>query len=151
MVCIQAMLRRRSVAANAMLDPFTAMTCPLQHDIAPGAVVAGEQFSVGDLRCRTRGAQVEDRQARAEVAEGRLGHAGDPACEADVFRVSNCRIERNTIGARNDLCQRRRGSRAAPAGCDTVNGMRACVSSVHAVTRSVDGFRYTVSKIMVAM
>ena len=106
MVRIQAMLRRRSVAANAMLDPLTAMTCPLQHGIAPGAVVAGEQFSVGDLRCRTRGAQVEDRQARAEVAEGRLGHAGAPACEADVFRVSNCRIERNTSGARNDRFHR---------------------------------------------
>jgi len=143
MVCIQAMLRRRSVAANAMLHPFTAMTGTGEHGIAPGAVVTGEQFAVGDLRCRTRSAQVEDRQARTNVAEHGQGlgqgHAGDPACESDVFRVSNRLSERNTIGARNDRFHRYRESCAAPAGCGTINGIRSCVSSVHAVTRSVEG------------
>jgi hypothetical protein len=53
-------LRCRSLTANAMLDPLTAMTGTGEHGIAPGAMVTGEQFSVGGLHGRTRGAQVED-------------------------------------------------------------------------------------------
>ena len=140
MVGDQAVLRRRSLATNTVLDPLTLMAGPLQHRCTPCLVLPGEQFTVSGLWGWACHARIDGRQDRAEVAQRRVDHSGDPARDTDTFRVSNRVNERNSIGARSERFHRRRESCSAPAGCGTINGIRSCVASSQAVTRSVEGF-----------
>ncbi len=123
-----AVCRGCPLAAHATVQPLAASSRTRNDCLSPGSVCSAEQLRVSPLDRQASNPRVDHANARGEVAEGGLGHAGRSGREAEDFSVSIRCITRKTNSARRDRFQWRfflTGPSSADEGEGTTNGMQS--------------------------